>query len=100
MVASANQKFSFAEKVWQVVCAIPPGKVLSYGAVATQAGFPGAARAVGTLMKKNYDPNRACHRVVCADGRLGQYNRGVRAKEQKLRAEGLIIRAGRVTLVP
>lgn len=100
MATRTDQGFSFAEQVWRVVCAIPPGKVLTYGAVATQAGFPGAARAVGTLMKKNFDPKRPCHRVVCADGRLGEYNRGAPAKERKLRAEGVVIHAGRVTLVP
>lgn len=100
MVTQLDQRFSFAERVWGVVCAIPPGEVLSYGTVANMAGFPGAARAVGTLMKKNYDSKRPCHRVVCADGRLGQYNRGSQAKERRLRAEGVLVRDGRVTLVP
>ena len=99
MALSRNASVSFAEKVWQVVCRIPEGKVLSYGMVATQAGFPGAARAVGTLMKQNFDPARPCHRVIRADGTLGQYNRGAAAKERLLRTEGIVITKGRVCTV-
>lgn len=96
MVKAKKPQASFADKVWKVVCAIPKGQVLSYGAVAKKAGFPGAARAVGTLMKHNFDPARPCHRVICADGSLGQYNRGVAAKERILRKEGVPIKQGKV----
>lgn len=57
--------------------------------VAERAGYPGAARAVGTVMKRNYDPSVPCHRVVRSDGRIGAYNRGgEEAKRELLRAEG------------
>lgn len=96
MALLKNAGISFAEKVWQVVRAIPKGQVISYGAVAKKAGFSGAARAVGTLMKKNFDPKRPCHRVICSDGTLGQYNRGVRRKKELLRQEGVSIKNNRV----
>jgi O-6-methylguanine DNA methyltransferase len=67
---------SFAEKVYAVVRKIPKGKVLTYGDVAKKIGKPGAARAVGTILSKNFDPKIPCHRVIRADGRLGSYNRG------------------------
>lgn len=89
-------KVTFAEKVWRVVCAIPKGRVLTYGTVAKKAGFPGAARAVGSLMKKNFDPARPCHRVIRSDGTLGEYNRGVAAKVRILQSEGVALHNGRV----
>ena len=38
---------SFKERVLEVVRNIPKGEVLTYGEVASRAGSPGAARAVG-----------------------------------------------------
>ncbi len=66
----------FAEKVIQIVKNIPKGQTLSYKEVATKAGSPGAFRAVGTLMKNNYNTSIPCHRVVKSDGNVGEYNRG------------------------
>src|SRR5882724_8980124 len=66
----------FAKKVYAIVAKIPKGKVMTYGEVARKAGKPGAARAVGTIMSHNFQPNIPCHRVVRADGRIGDYNRG------------------------
>lgn len=96
MGISKQAQASFSEKAWRVVCAIPKGRVLSYAEVARQAGFPGAARAVGTLMKKNFDRARPCHRVIRSDGALGEYNRGKNAKERILKKEGVSIKNGRV----
>ncbi len=96
MVTRKNKQTLFSQKVWEVVCAIPKGRVLTYGEVARRAGFFGAARAVGTLMKKNFDDTRPCHRVICSDGTLGQYNRGAGSKERILRAEGVTVQGGRV----
>ena len=82
---------SFTEKVLQVVMKIPHGETMTYAEVARRAGSPGASRAVGTLMKNNFDPAIPCHRVIRSDGTLGQYNRGgTEAKARKLRAEGAI----------
>lgn len=86
----------FARSVRKVVASIPKGQVLSYKEVAVRAGFPGAARAVGTLMKNNYDPSIPCHRVICSDGRLGQYNRGEKRKAMLLEEEGVKISTFRV----
>jgi O-6-methylguanine DNA methyltransferase len=89
---------TFGERVWQVVCAIPRGEVLSYREVAKRAGFPGAARAVGTLMKQNFDPARPCHRVIRSDGTLGEYNRGAQRKKSLLKSEGVVFEGNRVHL--
>ena len=82
---------TFAEKVKAIVAKIPKGKTMTYKEVAAKAGSPNAARAVGSIMKANHDPNVPCHRVIRSDGVVGEYNRGGReAKLRKLRAEGAI----------
>jgi O-6-methylguanine DNA methyltransferase len=81
----------FADKVRAVVRTIPKGSVMTYGAVAKKAGFPGAARAVGAIMKDNYDKTVPCHRVIRSDGKIGEYNRGgPDAKRALLIKEGAI----------
>lgn len=61
----------FRDAVYQIVAAIPAGKVSSYGAVARQAGFPRHARFVGRLMCQLPDGSRLpWHRVLRGDGRI------------------------------
>lgn len=67
-------KSDFKEKVRKVVRSIPKGKTMTYGLVASRAGRPGAARAVGTIMANNDDKTVPCHRVVRADGKPSGYN--------------------------
>lgn len=81
---SKKFKMTFAERVRAVVRRIPKGKTMSYGEVAKRAGNPGAARAVGMIMSKNFDPRVPCHRVVRADGKIGGYNRGGPSKKIEL----------------
>ena len=81
---------SFADRVRAVVRKIPKGQTRTYGEVAAAAGSPRACRAVGTVMKHNYDPTVPCHRVIRSDGTVGAYNRGGPvAKRRLLRAEGV-----------
>lgn len=88
----------FADTVKKVVSKIPKGKTMSYGEVAVAAGSPLAHRAVASLMKKNWDSDVPCHRVIHSDGRVGKYNRegGEEVKIKKLKAEGVIIKDGHV----
>tara|TARA_B100000745_G_scaffold298646_1_gene247740 strand:+ start:5303 stop:5569 length:267 start_codon:yes stop_codon:yes gene_type:complete len=79
-----RSKSNFTERVRDVVRKIPKGKTLSYGQVAAVAGAPGAARAVGSIMKNNYDKTIPCHRVIKADGSVGEYNRGGSEMKKKL----------------
>ncbi len=85
-----SQASSFRGRVLAVVTAIPKGQVLTYQEVAQAVGSPGAARAVGSILKINFDPKIPCHRVIRSDGRLGQYNRGTKQKEKLLQQEGAI----------
>jgi O-6-methylguanine DNA methyltransferase len=83
-------KTTFADLVRAAVKQIPKGETRTYGQVAAAIGRPGAARAVGTIMKNNYDPMVPCHRVIRSDGTIGAYNRGGPDKKRALlRAEGV-----------
>ena len=83
---------TFTEKVKEVVKKIPKGKVLTYKQVAEKAGSPNAARAVGNIMRQNFDPKIPCHRVIGSDGKMRGYNRGgVKAKEEILKREGFSV---------
>ena len=78
---------AFQSKVFAVVKKIPKGKTLTYKQVAEKIGQPGAYRAVGNALNKNYDPAIPCHRVVRSDGSVGGYNRGSDQKAKILKAE-------------
>ncbi len=69
---------------------IPKGQTLTYGQVAAMAGNEKAARAVGAILRTNYDPAIPCHRVIKADGSLGGYNRLPAKKRRLLLQEGAI----------
>ncbi|HWC57722.1 MAG TPA: MGMT family protein [Candidatus Paceibacterota bacterium] len=82
----------FADRVRRVVVAIPKGTTMTYAQVARAAGSPRAARAVGTVMRHNFDPKVPCHRVIRSDGSLGNYNRGgTTVKRALLRKEGVVL---------
>jgi O-6-methylguanine DNA methyltransferase len=74
-----DMKNTFSDKVRDIVRKIPKGKTMTYKEVASKAGNPKAARAVGAVMRSNYDPSIPCHRVVASDGKMRGYNRGARA---------------------
>jgi methylated-DNA-[protein]-cysteine S-methyltransferase len=82
---------SFTEKVLNIVSKIPKGKTLSYKEVAEKAGSPGAFRAVGSILKQNYNPKIPCHRVIKSNGKTGEYNRGKENKIIILRKEGALV---------
>jgi methylated-DNA-[protein]-cysteine S-methyltransferase len=69
------------------------GEVVTYGALARQAGNPRAVRAVGTACATNPVPIVVpCHRVLPASGRLGAYGGGPERKRVLLALEGASVR--------
>jgi methylated-DNA-protein-cysteine methyltransferase-like protein len=89
------------EAIWHVVCAIPRGRVSTYGAVARAAGLPGRARQAGFALRMAPDElNIPWHRVVGAGGRIAfpSSSRAYREQARRLRAEGVPVAAGRVAL--
>ena len=87
----------FRQKVFEVVKKISRGKTLSYKEVARRAGNSKAARAVGAILKTNFDPKIPCHRVIKSDGTLGGYNRGP-VKKRKMLGEENSFRDGMIIL--
>lgn len=80
---------AFADKVRAIVRKIPKGKTMTYTEVARKAGNPKAARAVGAVMRANFDPEIPCHRVIKSDGTLGSYNRGGVERKRRMLEEEL-----------
>ena len=69
------------------------GEVVTYGALARQAGNPRAVRAVGSACATNPVPIVVpCHRVLPASGRLGTYGGGPERKRVLLALEGASVR--------
>ena len=60
---------------------------MTYKEVAARAGNFRAARAVGAIMRTNFDPDIPCHRVVRSDGGMGGYNRGGAGRKRELLKE-------------
>lgn len=81
---------AFKERVLRIVSAIPEGGVLTYKEVAAAAGRPLAYRAVGNVLRGNWDVKIPCHRVIRSGGEVGGYNRGAKRKRMLLQEEGAI----------
>lgn len=72
----------------KALLSVPPGETVSYGELATLAGCPGAARVAGSACAGNpVALFRPCHRVVRADGSIGQYAYGTEIKQALLNHE-------------
>ncbi len=81
-----------AERIWQVVALIPPGKVASYGQIAELAGMPRHARLVGrTLSELPARTRLPWHRVVNASLKISRRrgSAGHRIQRQRLETEGI-----------
>jgi O-6-methylguanine DNA methyltransferase len=96
MAGSGASPTPFARRVLALVGRVPAGRVVTYGDLAQLAGRPGAARAVGNIMRQAAIPGLPYHRVVAAGGRLGGYGGHEGLKQALLRQEGLPVTGGRV----
>ena len=83
----------FEQRVIGVLKRLQKGEVVTYGEVAEEAGFPGAARAVGNLLSTGLE-GVPWWRVVRADGSLVARHRSEQAR--RLRAEGVAVVNDRV----
>jgi len=87
------------EALWQVIAQIPRGRVASYGSVARAAGLPGRARQAGYALRTAPAALKLpWHRVLGAGGRIAfpSDSRAHREQARRLRAEGVVVRNGRV----
>ncbi|MGW0789258.1 methylated-DNA--[protein]-cysteine S-methyltransferase [Streptomyces sp. NPDC002911] len=81
------------EVLRELASGVPYGTVVGYGDLASRAGRPGAAQAVGAAMGSNPLPVVVpCHRVVENDGGLGGFGGGPETKRQLLALEGILPR--------
>ncbi len=85
----------FEEAVTSVISRLEPGEVVSYGEVAAEAGFPGAARAVGGLLRTS--EGLPWWRVVGAGGHLRSPDPSRQAR--LLNDEGVTVVGNRVKMV-
>ena len=87
--------------IQRTIASIPCGRVASYGEIAARSGLPGRARMVGRVLGES-DPKLKLpwQRVLRSDGRVAfpPGSRGFREQCQRLRAEGVVVVGGRVSL--
>lgn len=89
-VDKARLTTSFCEEVYQIVQAVPAGKVATYGEIATLLRMPQCSRLVGRALKQvPEEMSIPCHRVVNAAGRLVP---GWDEQKELLKEEGVTFR--------
>lgn len=82
----------------RVILSVPPGKVSTYGAVATAAGYPRLHRAVARLLRTDPPDRLPWHRIVGASGDIRLRNDGTVEQRARLLMEGVTFRGDRVDL--
>lgn len=90
------------DRIIAQIRAVPPGSVASYGAIARRAGWPRAARLVARILATHEGPPLPWHRIVRSDGRIAFPPDSPEFLDQcqRLRCEGVDVKAGRVRLDP
>ena len=83
----------FTARVHDAVRRVPTGRVASYGAIAELAGHPGAARAVGAVLRALDAEDVPWWRVISARGELTipRIHHGRRLQRELLEGEGVEI---------
>lgn len=95
-----SEQSNFSERVWQIVAAIPPGKVTTYGDVALLAGSPRAARQVGGVLRRlPAGSTLPWFRVINRHGRISLQGDDLFRQRDALEAEGVEVSdAGEIAL--
>jgi methylated-DNA-protein-cysteine methyltransferase-like protein len=82
-----TQKFS--ERVKEIIKMVPPGKVATYGQIATIAGNPRGARQVVWVLHTSGD-NLPWHRIINSKGRISlPHSGGYETQRDLLEKEGI-----------
>jgi methylated-DNA-protein-cysteine methyltransferase-like protein len=93
---------SLDQRIWMTVCAVPRGRISTYGDIAERAGLPGAARRVGAALRKLPKGSEVpWHRIVNARGRssLPPGSMGADRQRALLAEEGVLLGAGGATVL-
>jgi len=80
---------AFRQAVWNILCEIPYGEVITYGEIAKQLGVKSSQAVGGAVGHNPISIIIPCHRVVGANGSLTGYAGGVRTKIKLLELEGV-----------
>lgn len=89
------------QQIWQVVLAVPMGKVVSYGQVAEMAGLGRQARYIGRALGKLPDGHSVpWYRVIRSNGQIAFPEGSDKYLEQVslLEGEGVEVINGRVSM--
>jgi len=89
-----DKKTNFFQDVYEVVKLIPPGRVTSYGAIASYLGAKGSARMVGwALIASHSQHGIPAYRVVNRNGLLTgkQHFESFGAMQAHLEKEGITV---------
>jgi methylated-DNA-[protein]-cysteine S-methyltransferase len=90
----------FQRSVWAALRMIPPGSTVSYGALASTIGRPGAFRAVGLANGANpLTIVVPCHRVIGAGRALTGFGGGLHRKRWLLEHEGVLVEDGQRAMI-
>ena len=82
----------------RMILAIPPGKVSTYGKVASAAGYPQYHRAVARLLRTDPLDQLPWHRVLGAGGEIKLPGEAAREQKARLKLEGVRFKGDRVDM--
>ena len=93
-------ELSAADRILAAIRAVPSGQVAGYGVIARRAGLPGRARMVARVLGEHSGTGLPWHRILRSDGRIAfpPDSTGYLEQTQRLRAEGVDVRNGRVRM--
>ncbi|PKH21367.1 methyltransferase [Enterobacterales bacterium CwR94] len=81
---------SFQHRVWQIVAAIPEGKVATYGDIARLAGSARAARQVGGVLRRLPKGSKLpWYRVINRTGQISLQGDDLFRQRDALEREGI-----------
>nr|WP_113864754.1 MGMT family protein [Brenneria salicis]NMN92336.1 methylated-DNA-protein-cysteine methyltransferase-like protein [Brenneria salicis ATCC 15712 = DSM 30166]RBP67676.1 O(6)-alkylguanine repair protein YbaZ [Brenneria salicis ATCC 15712 = DSM 30166]RLM32353.1 methyltransferase [Brenneria salicis ATCC 15712 = DSM 30166] len=91
---------NFRQRIFQIVAAIPYGRVTTYGEVALLAGSPRASRQVGGVLKRLPDGSKLpWHRAINRKGEISLFGDDYQRQKSALIAEGVVFDCyGRIDL--
>jgi len=99
MTTLESSKAHKQKLIWQVMQAIPYGKVTTYGQVAKLAGLPGLARFVGATLKQLPEGSKLpWHRVINSQGRISfpEHSERYTVQFELLTSEGVLFTNGKI----
>ncbi|MBE6589681.1 MAG: MGMT family protein [Ruminococcaceae bacterium] len=89
------------QALYELLRAVPRGKVVTYGTLAEMLGNRAWARAVGNALHSNQDGEKyPCYRVVNCKGELSRAYAfgGLEEQKRRLRKDGIAVENGKVDL--